>query len=147
MHRKKIAAITMAAIISNMSAGTIEVLANEISNQTTSIESQTNKTAEKATITKFELQNSDKLNAYNEEFKIDNSNIKSITNNGGTYPNSPIDKAIDGNLSTHWETGNPNKENFTNEVVVTFKEITTLNRIVYAARQDVSKGKGFAQQI
>ena len=79
MHRKKIAAITMAAIISNMSAGTIEVLANEISNQTisvesqtneisnqtTSIESQTNKTAEKATITKFELQNSDKLNAYN----------------------------------------------------------------------------------
>ena len=35
MHRKKIAAITMAAIISNMSAGTIEVLANEISNQTT----------------------------------------------------------------------------------------------------------------
>src|SRR5699024_1198869 len=110
MHRKKIAAITMAAIISNMSAGTIEVLANEISNQTisvesqtneisnqtTSIESQTNKTAEKATITKFELQNSDKLNAYNEEFKIDNSNIKSITNNGGTYPNSPIDKAIDG---------------------------------------------------
>ena len=161
MHRKKIAAITMAAIISNMSAGTIEVLANEISNQTisvesqtneisnqtTSIESQTNKTAEKATITKFELQNSDKLNAYNEEFKIDNSNIKSITNNGGTYPNSPIDKAIDGNLSTHWETGNPNKENFTNEVVVTFKEITTLNRIVYAARQDVSKGKGFAQQV
>lgn len=147
MHRKKIAAITMAAIISNMSAGTVEVLAHEISNQTISIESQTNETVEQATITKFELQNSDKLNAYNEAFKMNNSNIASITNNGGTYASSTIDKAIDGNLSTHWETGSPNKENFTNEVVVTLNEVTSLNRIVYAARQDSAKGKGFAQQV
>ena len=58
-----------------------------------------------------------------------------------------IDKAIDENLNTHWETGKPNNSEFTNEVVITFNEITNLNRIVYAARQDSAKGKGFAQEF
>ena len=81
------------------------------------------------------------LDKYNKSFKLDNSKIISITNNGGRYHNSTIDKAIDENLNTHWETGRPNNPEFINEVVITFDEITNLNRIVYGARQDSAKGK------
>ncbi|MCI6666602.1 MAG: discoidin domain-containing protein, partial [Romboutsia timonensis] len=146
MHKKKIAVMTMAIIISNFSAATLEVLADEISNSTSILEINDNKEVTKAVVSKFDLYNSDKLNDYNNVFKIDNSKIESITNNGGQYSNSSIDKAIDNNLNTHWETGNPNNSQFTNEVVVTFKEITDLNRIVYAARKDAG-GKGFAQEF
>ena len=147
MHKKKIAAVTMAAIISNFSASTVSVLAHEISNQTSKLEVKSNNEEKKATITKFDLQNNSNINAYNETFKMNNSNIESITNNGGKYGSSTIDKSIDGNLSTHWETGKANSSDFTNEVVFTLKELTNLNRIVYAARQDGAKGKGFAQEL
>ena len=40
-----------------------------------------------------------------------------------------------------------NSSDFTNEVVFKFKELTNLNRIVYAARQSSAKGKGFAKEI
>ena len=60
-----------------------------------------NKEVTKAVVSKFDLYNSDKLNDYNNVFKIDNSKIESITNNGGQYSNSSIDKAIDNNLNTH----------------------------------------------
>ncbi|MBO3444968.1 NPCBM/NEW2 domain-containing protein [Clostridium sp. CCUG 7971] len=148
MHRKKIAAVTMAAIITNFSATTIEVLASEIPNSNTSkLEISSENEVKKATISKFDLYNNDKLNAYNEVFKMDNSNITSITNNGGKYGSDNIEKSIDGNLKTHWETGKPNSSEFTNEVVVGLNEVTNLNRIVYAARQASAKGKGFAQEV
>lgn len=148
MHKKKIAAITMAAIITNLSATTIEVLADEVKNaKDSSVKVEYTNEVNQAVISKFDLYNDDKLNAYNEVFKMDNSNIKSITNNGGKYASSTIDKAIDENLNTHWETGKPNSSEFTNEVVFTFNEIANLNRIVYAARKDISSGKGFAQEF
>ena len=148
MHKKKIAAITMAAIITNLSATTIEVLADEVKNaKESSVKVEYTNEVNQAVISKFDLYNDDKLNAYNEVFKMDNSNIKSITNNGGKYASSTIDKAIDENLNTHWETGKPNSSEFTNEVVFTFNEIANLNRIVYAARKDISSGKGFAQEF
>lgn len=75
------------------------------------------------------------------------ANIKTITNNGGNYSGSPIAKAMDGDMSTHWETGKPNSSTFTNEVVFVFNESTELNRMVYAARQSGAKGKGFAQEF
>ena len=89
--------MTMAIIISNFSAATLEVLADEISNNTSILEINDNKEVTKAVVSKF----SDKLNDYNNVFKIDNSKIESITNNGGQYSNSSIDKAIDNNLNTH----------------------------------------------
>ncbi|CAM2075851.1 MAG: NPCBM/NEW2 domain-containing protein [uncultured Clostridium sp.] len=148
MYKKKIAAVTMAIIISNFSATTLSVLADEISTNTLTLENTNNKKQiRKAAISKFDLYNNDKLDAYNEVFKMDNLNILSIANNGGKYGSSTIDKAIDGNLSTHWETGRPNSSEFTNEVVFTLNEITNLNRIVYAARQDGARGKGFAQEV
>ena len=100
-----------------------------------------------AVITRFDLQNNEKINEYNKLFKLENSKIKSISNNGGHYPNSQLNKAIDGNLNTHWETGKPNSNSFTNEVVITLDEVTELDRIVYAARRDGARGKGFAKEL
>ena len=82
MHKKKIAVMTMAIIISNFSAATLEVLADEVKNNSTAIEQNVIEEPNIAT-------------------KIDNSKIESITNNGGQYSNSSIDKAIDNNLNTH----------------------------------------------
>ena len=148
MHKKRIATMTLAAMITNLSASTINVLADEVNNMNNNnLVASYNNELGKVNISKFNLYNSNKLNSYDELFKMDNSNIKSITNNGGKYGSCTIEKAIDGKLNTHWETGTPNKPEFTNEVVVTFNEITNLNRVVYAARQDGAKGKGFAQEV
>ncbi|EJT5935304.1 NPCBM/NEW2 domain-containing protein [Clostridium perfringens] len=148
MNKRKIAAIILATMITNLSATTIDVLAGELNSKNNSkVEVSHDDESHQARVSKFDLYNSDKLDAYNQEFQISRSNIKSITNNGGKYNNSTIDKAIDGNLETHWETGKPNNANFTNEVVVTFNEITNIDRIVYSARRDSARGKGFAKEF
>ncbi|MDY4736039.1 hypothetical protein, partial [Terrisporobacter sp.] len=112
MHKKKIAAVTMAMILSNYSAGTMQVLANEVSNNL-QLEKSNEEEASKAVVSKFDLHNSDKLDDYNKEFKIDNSKIKYISNNGGNYGSYTIDKAIDEDFSTFWETGKENSADFT----------------------------------
>lgn len=148
MNKRKIAAIILATMITNLSATTIDVLAQELNTKNNSkVEVSHNDESHQARVSKFDLYNSDKLDAYNQEFQISRSNIKSITNNGGKYNSSTIDKAIDGNLDTYWETGKPNDANFTNEVVVTFNEITNIDRIVYSARRDSARGKGFAKEF
>ncbi|MEC2077639.1 NPCBM/NEW2 domain-containing protein [Metabacillus fastidiosus] len=83
------------------------------------------------------------LEAYNQTFKVPQTSILAIKNNGGTYGNSIITNAIDGNLTTHWETGRPNSTTFKNQFEVTFKELQTINRMTYATRQDSAKGKGY----
>ncbi|WP_283693168.1 NPCBM/NEW2 domain-containing protein [Clostridium perfringens] len=148
MNKRKIAAIILATMITNLSATTIDVLAQELNTKDNSkVEVSHNYESHQARVSKFDLYNSDKLDAYNQEFQISRSNIESINNNGGKYNSSTIDKAIDGNLETHWETGKPNDANFTNEVVVTFNEITNIDRIVYSARRDSARGKGFAKEF
>ena len=145
MNKRKIAAIMAAAVILNFSAPSIQVLADEISSNLTLTEGIQ---ATKATISKFELLNSSNIAAYDKVFKVDNSNIESITTNGGDYNSaSTADKAIDGDFNTHWETRKQNSSDFTNEVVFKFKELTDLSRIVYAARQSSAKGKGFAKEV
>ena len=151
MHKRKIAALTMAAIITNFSASTIGVLAHEMedNNVVQSISNQDNQEIEsnQAKVSKFNLLNSNYLEEYNKSFKLDNSKIISITNNGGNYGSSVITKAIDGDFSTHWETGKANSSSFESEVILTLDKVTSLNRIVYGARQDSAKGKGFAQEF
>ena len=148
MNKRKIAAIILATMITNLSATTIDVLAQELNTKNNSkVEVSHDDESHQARVSKFDLYNSDKLDAYNQEFQVSRSNIKSINNNGGKYNSSTIDKAIDGNLDTHWETGKPNDANFTNEVVVTFNEITNIDRIVYSARRDSARGKGFAKEF
>ena len=145
MNKRKIAAIMAAAVILNFSAPSIQVLADEISSNLTLTEGVQ---STKANVSKFELLNSSNITAYDEAFKMDNSNIESITPNGGNYNSaSAANNAIDGDFNTHWETGKQNTSEFTNEVVFKFKELIDLNRIVYAARQSSAKGKGFAKEI
>ncbi|MEO2508817.1 NPCBM/NEW2 domain-containing protein [Clostridium paraputrificum] len=84
-------------------------------------------------------------NEYSNLFKMNNSNIKGIKNNGRHYASQVITNAIDDNLDTYWETNTYNTNNFTNEVEVEFKEAVELNRIVYGARK--SDNKGFAKEF
>ena len=148
MLKRKLSTLILAATITNLVATPANVFAetviqNDIIKANETVEEAESK---KATVTKFSLYGSDLLESYNEVFKMDNSNIESISNNGGKYASSTIDKAVDGNFKTHWETGNPNSSSFTNEVIINLKETTTLNRIVYAARPDAG-GKGFAEEF
>ena len=82
---------------------------------------------------------------YNNLYRMSYDNIKSISNNGGHYWNQVIENAIDGDLSSYWETSKGNTDTFNNEVEVTFNESVKLNRIVYAPRQ--SDLKGFAEEV
>ena len=148
MLKRKLSTLILAATIINLVATPANVFA-ETSIQSSAVEtdeSVKDNESKRANVSKFSLYGSELLEKYNEVFKMDNSNIESVTNNGGTYARSTIDKAIDENFKTHWETGNPNNSSFTNEVIINLKEKTTLNRIIYAARPDAG-GKGFAEEF
>ena len=148
MLKRKLSTLILAATIINLVATPANVFA-ETSIQSSAVEtdeSVKDNESKRANVSKFSLYGSELLEKYNEVFKMDNSNIESVTNNGGTYASSTIDKAIDENFKTHWETGNPNNSSFTNEVIINLKEKTTLNRIIYAARPDAG-GKGFAEEF
>ena len=147
MHKKKIAVMTMAIIISNFSATTLEVLADEVKNNSTAIEQNVIEEPNIATIKKFDLLNNKKLEEYDKSFKLDNSKIIEVTNNGKHYWQYELSKATDGDLKTHWESGTYNSDDFTNEVVFKLDEVTNLDRIVYGARQDGHKGLGFAKEF
>lgn len=148
MLKRKLSTLILAATITNLLATPANAFAETlIQNNVIQVDETVEETESKeATVSKFSLYGSDLLESYNEVFKMDNSNIDSISNNGGKYGSSTIDKAVDGNLQTHWETGSPNSSSFTNEVIINLKEATTLNRIVYAARPDAG-GKGFAEEF
>lgn len=147
--KKMIAIATSAAMLASFSSEAGYALASEASKvkvTKTVAQSKVNLLSN-ASVIPFELYGKDVLNAYNEVFRMNPANIKTITNNGGNYSGSPIAKAMDGDMSTHWETGKPNSSTFTNEVVFVFNESAELNRMVYAARQSGAKGKGFAQEF
>ncbi len=137
------------ALFFNILSGPVTVRAQEVQNENevTHVIENGGSEFNKAKVSKFDLYTDEIINSYNQVFKMDSSTIKSITANGGNYPRSFIELAIDGDLTTHWETGRENKSEFKNEIVVHFDETTQLNRIVYAARQSSAKGKGFAQEF
>lgn len=126
---------------------TINFLNTEEANKESKTEETSKTETEGLEVTTFDLYKHKDLASYDEVFKIAASNIASIRQNGGQYGSSYINKAIDGDFSTHWETGKPNSTSFTNEVVIMFNEADTISRLVYAARQDGAKGKGFATNL
>lgn len=95
----------------------------------------------------FDLLNTNNIEEYNKVFKVEREKIKSITNNGRQYGSSSIDKAIDGDFKTHWETGTPNRADFKNKVVIEWTEPTIISRIVYGVRRDYAIRKGFARKF
>ncbi|WP_454193302.1 NPCBM/NEW2 domain-containing protein [Paenibacillus sp. Marseille-Q7038] len=147
--KKIIVIATSAAMLLSVLSETSYVMASEMKNSKLAKIVAQNEVGlvSKAAVIPFDLYGQEVLPTYNSVYKMDNANITSITSNGGNYPGSQINKAIDGDMSTQWETGKPNSTTFTNEVVFQLDEMTTLNRIVYAARQDSAKGKGFAQEF
>lgn len=150
MLKKKISLIIVAAVISNFSTPAIITLADEVQKEK-AVLTETQGTGEEnstdAIVKKFDLLNNENIEGYNKVFKIEREKIKSITNNGGQYGSSSINKAIDGDIKTHWETGTPNRTDFKNEVIIELTEPTMLNRIVYGARRDSAMGKGFARKF
>lgn len=114
---------------------------NEVTNVTNV--AATAETSSQATVSKFSLySNADLLSAYNAKFKVATDKI-SVKNNGGKYSSSNLSYIFDGNRNTHWETGKPNTASFKNEVEFTFKDVTTLNRVIYAPRLSGAAGKGY----
>ncbi|MER1987337.1 MAG: NPCBM/NEW2 domain-containing protein [Solibacillus sp.] len=141
--KKVLSIATAAALAMNITIVPFNVLAEQLPVESEVLTVEVS-TPSNASVRKFSLLGQDVLSEYNEMFKMDNANIQAITNNGGIYSKSYLQYAIDDNLKTHWETGKPNSDTFTNEVVFTFHEATDLNRIVYAARPG---GKGYAQEF
>ena len=139
--------LALSLIISNFSP-TLSIFANEWQTQVKVSEEETkqNKVSE-ATVRVFTLNSYDNFNSYNEQYRVSRDEIVSFSNNGGQYNSSSLDKAFDNNLSTHWETGTKNTSSFINEVIIEFNQIKSIDRIVYATRQDVAKGKGFPNEF
>ena len=136
--KKKIASMLAVSMIATNSMPALNVFADEvIKGKAISIEKQVSKAM---TVGEFTLKNNSNFSKYNEMYKV---NVTSITNNGGNYPHSQIEKAIDGQLNTHWETNNKNTDSFKNEVIMELEETSSINRLAYATRQDGAKTKGY----
>ncbi|MFD2867346.1 M60 family metallopeptidase [Kurthia populi] len=139
---KKGVSIAVATVLT-LNLTTLPILGYATESETkNSVRANTENTT--ASVQPFSLKNSAYLADYEALFKIDSSHIQSIKNNGGIYHKSLLDYAIDGDTTTHWETGKPNSDTFTNEVIFTFNDTEELNRIIYTPRPG---GKGFAQQF
>ena len=97
-----------------------------------------------AKVSKFSLySNTDLLNMYNNKFKVSTDKFE-ISNNGGSYNSgSQLENVLDGDTQTFWETRTPNSASKTNEVTFKFKELTEINRLIYAPRLVGAAGKGF----
>ena len=106
---------------------------------------QGNIEASEAKVSKFETYYSDYRQAYDNTFKMDNSNIESITSTGGSLrANVGTENITDGNLDTYWETGRHTSDSFKNELIFTLKEATVLNRIAYRSATNMV---GFAEDF
>lgn len=139
--KKKISMVLLASVICSNVSPTLNVFANEVLKDQADL--IVKNAVSQAKITNFTLRNYSNFESYNSKYKVQKEDILSISNNGGQYSSSSINKAIDDNLSTHWETGKQNSSSFKNEVVFEFKNIETIDRIAYATRQDSAKGKGY----
>lgn len=136
--RKKISAVLAVSIIATNVSSAINVYANEVvKEKAVAIEKQVSKNM---TVSDFKIKNNPNFAKYNELYRV---GVQSITNNGGSYPGTKIENAIDGKLETHWETYTKNDGKFENEVTVKFKNIAEINRLAYATRQDGAKSKGY----
>ncbi|MDO4925775.1 MAG: NPCBM/NEW2 domain-containing protein [Turicibacter sp.] len=142
--KKSLSSVLAASLIISNFSPTLGVFANELQPQVSAIEESK---VSQANVRTFTLSSYNNFEAYNEQYLISREDIVSISNNGGQYSSSSLDKAFDHNLSTHWETGTQNSSSFKNEVIVEFKDVQSINRLAYATRQDSAKGKGFPTEF
>ena len=96
MHKKRIAALTLAAIIFNLSSNTVGVLAHEVEQikPKQGISSKKDVQSNQAKVSKFDLLNNKNLEKYNKVFRLDKSKIIAINNNGGSYQHQSYIKLL-----------------------------------------------------
>ena len=136
--KKKLASVLAMSVIATNTMPAMNVFANEVvRDKAVAIEKQVSKNM---TVSDFKIKNNPNFSKYNELYKV---GVKSISNNGGSYPGTKIENAIDGRLDTHWETNNKNTSGFKNEVIMEFKDVVEINRLAYATRQDGARTKGY----
>lgn len=70
--------------------------------------------------------------------------IEKATSLYGNWGSNTINKAFDGNWNTFWET---NRSSTDNAMEITFNKEVQLDRIIYATRQDASKGNGYPTKL
>ena len=159
MNTTKIAAtITLVAMVTNFSASTTSVLAHELtnkdeitskiiqstdsnlqSNQETSSKSKIISNSLKAEIKKFEKTNGKFEDAYNEAFKVKTSEMENVMSNDGSTKEALM-KAFDDDTRSYWSSRKLNSDTFTNEIVVTLKESTTIDTMIYGGTPGWQKG-------
>ncbi|HAT4250317.1 TPA: discoidin domain-containing protein, partial [Clostridium perfringens] len=145
MNKKKISAILVASLTINTIVPNLSVLAKNTNINKIIQDSQKTQEINKVEVSKFETYYSKYKEAYDKEFKMDNSNIESITSTGGNLrANVGTANIIDGNLDTYWETGKHTSDSFKNELIFTLKEETVLNRIAYRSAWNTV---GFAEDF
>ncbi|EPZ57303.1 F5/8 type C domain protein [[Clostridium] sordellii ATCC 9714] len=76
---------------------------------------------------------------YINQFRIPYNNIKSISNNAGHYAAQNIQKAVDNDVSTYWETNKSNNNDWNNEITVEFVNPITIDKIVYGQDKVIQK--------
>ncbi|MBO3431109.1 discoidin domain-containing protein, partial [Clostridium perfringens] len=145
MNKKKISAILVASLTINTIVPNLSVLAKTTNINKIIQDSQKTQEINKVEVSKFETYYSQYKEAYDKKFKMDNSNIESITSTGGNLrANVGTANIIDGNLDTYWETGKHTSDSFKNELIFTLKEETVLNRIAYRSAWNTV---GFAEDF
>ena len=144
MLRKKIATLILVATITNLASAPLSTLAETLT--TDNVQQEENIQQENKTkVSRFDVYYSKYKDAYDQVFKMDNKNIKSITSLGGNLRNTvSTDNIIDGKLDTYWETGKHTSDDFKNELIFTLNEETTLNRIAYRSAWNTV---GFAEDF
>ena len=143
MLKRKLASIIAVALVINMTATPLTTFAETI-NPKELIEESQEDTVSEAKISRFDTYYSNYRQAYDNTFKMDNSNIESIEVNGSHRNNSVKENMLDGDLNTYWETAKVNSSNFTNEIVFNLNEETELNRIAY---RSAGNTVGFAESF
>ena len=145
MLRKKLSSIIVVALITNLASTPLNVFAETTNINKIIEDSQETQETNKAEVSKFTPYYSQYKDAYDKEFKMDNSNIESITSTGGILrENVGTENIIDGSLDTYWETKKHTSDSFANELIFTLKEETVLNRIAYRSAWNTV---GFAEDF
>ena len=145
MLRKKLSSIIVVALTTNLASTPLSVFAETTNSNKIIEDSQKTVEVNKTEVSKFTPYYSQYKEEYDKVFKMDNSNIESITSTGGVLrENVGIENITDGNLDTYWETGRHTSDSFKNELIFTLQEETILNRVAY---RSAGNTVGFAENF
>ena len=145
MLRKKLSSIIVVALTTNLASTPLSVFAETTNSNKIIEDSQKTVEVNKTEVSKFTPYYSQYKEEYDKVFKMDNSNIESITSTGGILrENVGIENITDGNLDTYWETGRHTSDSFKNELIFTLQEETILNRVAY---RSAGNTVGFAENF